>query len=387
MSTAIATVTLLCGALILYHHVVYPAILRLVTTRRGPVETPPEIDRAALPTVLVLVPVHNEEDVIAAKIADLIAIDYPRDRFKARLVCDGCTDDTVPRARAALAADPAHGVDIDLVIWPVNRGKTAVINAGVAAADSELVVLTDASATVPADALVRLAAHFRDPRVGVVAGAYRLARPGGAGEAAYWDYQSAIKRGESALGAPLGVHGALYAIRRTLFTPLAADSINDDFLIPMAIVADGHRAVYDQGIVAVERERATAAIDFRRRRRIAAGNFQQAIRMRRLLHPRYRGVAFAFASGKALRAVMPACLIGLFVGSALSLSTHPGFAPLLAVQCGAYGIAALKQVFPALPGPRALETVRYLVAGHCAGLLGILGYLGGAYRGAWKRAS
>ena len=152
-------------------------------------------------------------------------------------------------------------------------------------------------------------------------------------------------------------------------------------------MAQGFRAVYDPDIVATELETADAALDFRRRCRIAAGNLQQAIRLRRLLHPRYRGIAFAFASGKVLRALMPACLVVLFAGSLVATGAQPVFGGLLAAQCVAYGLALYRHLLPDLPAPRALDALRYLVAGHLAGLMGTVGYACGRNKGRWRRAA
>lgn len=106
-------------------------------------------------------------------------------------------------------------------------------------------------------------------------------------------------------------------MRRRLAAPLPPDTINDDFVLPMEIVARGYRALYRPDAMATELECADAATDRRRRRRIGAGNLQQAIRLRRLLHPRYGWTAFVFASGKVLRPGMPFAMLAALCGSAV----------------------------------------------------------------------
>ena len=205
---------------------------------------------------------------------------------------------------------------------PVNQGKTACLNQALTLTETAIVAFSDVSADLPSDAFLLGTAWFEDPDVGVVAGGYRLENPAHAGESTYWTYQKAIKKGEAALGAPLGVHGAFYMVRRSLAAPLEADTINDDFIFPMRIVARGHKAIYDNVIDVVEREKATPVQDFKRRHRIAAGNLQQLVRLPNLLNPRLGGVAFCFWAGKALRALMAPLLVTGFLGSAY---LAPGF--------------------------------------------------------------
>jgi cellulose synthase/poly-beta-1,6-N-acetylglucosamine synthase-like glycosyltransferase len=393
-TTLIALLTLTCLALVIYHHVGYPWVLSRWTkrtpqrpgalARRGYVA---RLGDRQLPGITVIVPAHDEATLIAEKVRNLAALDYPPSRLKVVIACDGCRDETAARARAAHAEPECRHLDLEVREYPVNRGKVAVLNQTIASTNSELVALSDVSALVSIDALLRAASAFADPRMGVVAGGYRLLAPGSAGESAYWDYQLRIKRGEAALGAPLGTHGAFYLFRRRLFSPLAPDTINDDFLLPMSIVADGYRAIYDTEIMALELERADPALDQRRRRRIAAGNLQQAWRLRRLLHPRHRGIAFAFASGKALRAVMPFLLLATLAGSLWLAPQSLPFALLAAAQLLVYSVALWRQFNPRTRVPGVVNTLHYLVSGHVAGLVGGVRYLAGLDRGHWRRAT
>lgn len=390
----IGAVTLLCGALVVYHHLIFPWLLRWAVQRRPrPVANPaPRGFRAGpqdttLPSVTLVVPACDEAAVIADKIRNLATLDYPANRLRVIIACDGCSDDTAQRARAAHAEPECAHLQLEVREFTLNRGKVGVLNTVLPTLKSDLIALSDTSALISVDALLVAAHHFADPGVGVVAGTYRLLDPGSEGEAAYWRYQTSVKLGEAALGAPLGVHGAFYMLRAALFETLPADTINDDFMLPMAIVARGYRAVYEPEMAALELERASASLDQRRRRRIAAGNLQQAWRMRHLLHPRHGGIAFAFASGKALRAVMPFLLLALLAGSLVLAPASPLFALLVAGQLAAYALALRHQRNPARPAPRLQALIHYLVSGHWAGLIGGLRYLAGLERGRWSRAT
>lgn len=390
----LAFVTALSGALVVYHHLLYPlALARLAARRSSPRPAPwrrryleSPRDRT-LPSLTLVVPAFNEADVIADKVRNLATLDYPSDKLDVVIACDGCTDATADLARAAAAEPECRRLAVTVLEFQENRGKVAIVNDVVPRCGSDLVALSDASALISVDAPLLAAGHFSDPDIGVVCGTYRLMAPGSDGEAAYWRYQVGIKRREGAVGAPLGAHGAFYVFRRELFRPLPADTINDDFVLPMEIVARGWRSVYEPSIVALELERADGALDRRRRRRIAAGNVQQAIRLRRLGHPQFGGIAFIFLSGKALRAAMPLTLLTLFLGSLVLAFQSALFAAALGAQVLVYGLAVIRSMMPRRSAPKVVEMIHYLVIGHLAGLIGAVRYLLGLERGCWRRAA
>lgn len=381
----IATVAATTGALglIVHHHALYPLLLRLVGRRRA---APAPLAGEDVPGIAIVMPAHNEARHIASKLRNLAALDYPSARLRVIVLCDGCTDGTASLARAVLAEPDCAHLDAEIVEHAENAGKVARLNEGVARADRDIVVLTDVSALLPVDALRRAAAHFADPALGAVGGTYRIAHYGSDGEAAYWRMQLRVKRGEAALGAPLGLHGAFYAFRRAAFQPLATDTINDDFVLPMRIHAAGFRIAYDEAIEAVELERARPQTDRRRRRRIAAGNAQQAARLFGLLHPRHGGTAFCFASGKALRVAMPLLLVAAFAGTAMLAGASRVFAALLAAEVTAM-LLALTGLLLADRAPRLCRVLAYLVAGHAMSLAGLFDYVTGRTRRAWRRAT
>jgi cellulose synthase/poly-beta-1,6-N-acetylglucosamine synthase-like glycosyltransferase len=167
------------------------------------------------------------------------------------------------------------------MILPQNGGKAVALNAGVAAAQGELIVFADARQRFAVDAIARLAENFADPEVGSASGELMLTRPGNSdrsGVAAevglYWRYEKWIRRSESTVGSMLGATGAIYAIRRELWRPLPAGTLLDDFLTPMRIVLGGRRAIFDPRAVAYDEASQRAAQEFRRKARTLAGNFQ-----------------------------------------------------------------------------------------------------------------
>ena len=382
-------ITLSCVLLVLYHHLGYPLILKWVHHhhRSDEMKVPPRhytsnFSDNHLPTITLVIPAFNEQPWIADKIRNCAALDYPQKKLTVIIACDGCTDNTVNIAKLVAHERTCIGLKLEVRDFENNRGKVAVLNEVIETIDSDLVALSDVSALISLDALLVAAAQFKIKRLGVINSHYCLLAPGSEGEASYWQYQSNIKLAESSFGSTLGAHGAFYLFRRELFKTLATDTINDDFIIPMQIVADGFIAKQDNRIVSVEQEHANDSMDWQRRVRIAAGNMQQVLRLKRMLLPRYGGVAFTFASGKALRVLMPFLMLIALVGSLFLAPYYLVFALLAAVQVTLYLLAFIQLRLK--PNNKLLKVLAYLVSGHVAGIIGTLSYLLNSNNVQWK---
>lgn len=386
----IMTLTIISIFIIIYHHVGYPLILKWVKASSTTENTAAQHrgynssdNDNELPSISIVIPAYNEKQWIADKINNLATLDYPQNKMHIIIACDGCTDDTAAIANAAAATPECESLNINVINFTENRGKVAVLNEVLAGISTDLVALSDVSALISIDALLIAAERFKDEKVGVLNGHYQLLSPGSAGEQAYWNYQSQIKRSEAALGGTLGSHGAFYIFRTHLFEPLAADTINDDFILPMKIVAAGYHSSYDDSINALELEQAESGQDHQRRKRIAAGNFQQLIRLKALLTPKYGKTAFSFFSGKGLRVLMPFFMIFTLIGSLILAPHYTSFLILSVLQVLVYLVAYLELYFTPKSSPKIIKLLAYIVGGHTAGLIGALRYIVGLDKGRW----
>ena len=339
----------------------------------------------ATPEVTLFIPAYNEAAHLEAKLRNSLALDYPRERLAIVVASDGSTDTTDAIAQRYAAQG------VRLLRMPRNAGKAAMLDAFVPQVGGEILVFSDASSELEAGALRRLVRPFADAQVGCVCGLYRLKAVGaaadlrGEGEGLYWRYETWIKRQESRLHSILGAHGAFYAIRRALFQPLGVASINDDYLIPMRLVGQGFRAVYEPSAVAWEREAASVEGEFARRRRIAMGNCQQILALRHLLHPRHGWVAWTFFSHKVLRTLAPVFLIILLLASIMLPPPLRAFA--LGAQALLYGSAYAGYLCQRRGRtPRWLSPPLYFCLGNLAMLDGLVRYLCGQ-RPSWHRAA
>ena len=372
------------AAAVVHHHITYPLSLLAMPRREVPLT-----GSGDFPAMTILVPAYREEASIVGKVANLASLDYPDGLLEVKILCDGSPDATVQEARRAIAGLGAASKRFEVVEHKANRGKVAVLNEAIARVGSPVVVLTDASAEVGKDALLRLAAGFADPKVGVIGGIYDCNANGTAGEQRYWDFQNRLRLGEAALGSPIGFSGAFYAIRRAAFTPVPASTINDDFVLPMQIVAANWRAVLDSGIVVSETERTRPGQEWARRIRIGAGNVQQLFLVPGLANPLAPGIAYAFISGKALRAFMPVILAVLMMSTFILAFSSAFFARMAGLIVAGTGFSLFSLSIAEARRSRLQAMAATLAGGYMASGIGALAWLTGRFdhRGRWAAAS
>ena len=241
-------------AALAWTHVLYPlgaaALSRIV--RR------PLLRSDATPTVAVIVAGHNEESVIARRVENLLALDYPADKLEIVVTSDASTDATEELAERAGAR----------VIRNPRGGKVAAQDSAVAATDSDLVAFSDANATWAPDALRALVQPFADPSVAYVCGQLRLqSADGSSKEGLYWRYEMAVRAAESRLGSVTGGNGSIYAVRRPDYV-VVDPRFGHDLSLPYLMVQRGRRAVYEPRAIAYEKPTPSNESEYRRKVRM-----------------------------------------------------------------------------------------------------------------------
>lgn len=252
-----------------------------------------------LPTITLMICAYNEEDVVAEKMENTRAIDYPRDKFRVMWVTDGSND----RTNELLKAYP----EVDIVFSPERRGKTAALKHGLKEVKTRYVAFTDANTMINPGAMREIARQFMDSRVGCVSGEKRVtARNKGEmaaeGEGLYWKYESMLKKWDSELYSTMGAAGELYAIDPKLVREVPDEALLDDFMMSMYVVEDGYRIAYTPDAYACEFGSANIYEESKRKRRIAAGGLQSIWWLRSMLNPiRQPLVTFQYVSHRVLR--------------------------------------------------------------------------------------
>jgi cellulose synthase/poly-beta-1,6-N-acetylglucosamine synthase-like glycosyltransferase len=383
--TAIAAVLFWVSAgLLVYTHAGYPLALALLVRLRGKrgrafpriaegSSTAP--DGAALPTVSLIVPAYDEEEVIAAKVANALALDYPRQRLQVIVASDGSADATVERARGA-------GADLVLELAP--GGKVAALNAGVEQASGELLAFSDANSVWAPDALRRLVAPFANPSVAYVCGQVRFTDPeGGNLEGAYWRYEMAVRGMESQLGGITAGNGAIYAVRRQAYLPLAASG-SHDLSFPFLFAKRGGRSLYEPGATASEKMVPTIEGEWARKRRMMVGLWDIVVG-EGMLSPRGYSPLFAFEllSHRLLRYLSPLLHLVALIANLALLGDGWVYAVALVLQLALIGAGLLGRWVPAMP----FRIARYYVLTTASIAAGLWDRARRGAGGRWEKAA
>jgi len=322
--------------LIVFTYVGYPVLMAVLARGKNPQPTPP----ANPLSITAVIVAHNEAKRITARIQNLLASDYPADRLRVLVVSDGSTDDTVRVVRAL------NEPRADVLALPERGGKAGGLNAGVAASDSDLIVFADARQTFAPDAITRLASWFGDARYGAVSGELEIAAAEsgtGSGVGAYWKLERFLRAKEAATDSCIGCTGAIYAIRRALYTPIPPDTTLDDVVIPMRIAVAGHRVGHDPQAKAFDPQSQEPEVEALRKNRTLAGNFQMLFRQPGWLLPWKNRLWWRLIAHKYLRIIAPALLLILLASSAFLRQESLYLAALL-LQLGFYLVGAFGMV-------------------------------------------
>ena len=363
-------------AFIIYPYIGYPLYL-YIQQRFQPMSI---VKGQIQPTVTVVIGARDEECAIAQRVNNLLQQDYPEDKLQIIVVSDGSIDRTVEIVQG-FSDSRVHAVPL-----ATNLGKASALNAGVAAAQGEIIVFADARQRFEPDVIQQLVANFADARVGCVSGELFFLKDATstiqAEIGAYWKYEKWIRKAESATGSVVGATGAIYAIRRRLYQPLPRGTLLDDVLTPMRIVLQGYRTVFDGSAIAYDVVSQDTSQEWKRKVRTLTGNWQLLSLQPVLLIPFANENWFRFISHKVLRLIVPAALVGLLFSSFyLSGFLYRG---VLGLQLVSYFTAATGLSLPVARRLRFVNLSCFFVAMNAAVVTGFWRWITGRAASVWQ---
>lgn len=355
----------------------YPSLLWILGRFRR-AQTP--ASESDLPGVSVLISARNEEKDIGWKVRETLAWNYPEDRLQILVASDASDDHTDDILRSF--SDPR----LNFVRMQKRSGKAAALNRLAALAHGEVLFFTDVNTHIPPDSLRLLTRHFADAQVGCVTGGTDLLQDKeetvvATGGSAFLSYESVLNGLESRLGSVLVCDGAIFCIRRSLFSALSADLAND-LELPMRIGHAGWKVLYEPGARAGERDTSSPWESFSQRRRIAAQGFLAMWRLRQTLQG-LRG--WQFISRKFLRWLTLVPLLLILVAAA-KLASGRLLIPVLAAEA-AFWVPALVGFLAALMGRRGGRLVSipfYVLLGSAATFTGVVDACRGRRFAVWE---
>jgi cellulose synthase/poly-beta-1,6-N-acetylglucosamine synthase-like glycosyltransferase len=387
LELALAVTFWVAGVTLVFPYLIYPFVLNWLAKSWGkPVERPSNEDE--VPSVTLVVSAFNEEDVIAEKLRNVAALDYPAERLTIVVVSDASSDATDTLVEEAARSDPR----IRLHRQAERHGKTAGLNAVVPLIDSDLIVFSDANAMYETQALRELVWPFHDESVGYVVGAalYTETHADGAAsrEGEFWDFELLQKQREAIFDSVVGGDGAIYTIRRELYWELEDDDIND-FVNPLQIVAAGYRGVFSSEARCFEEAADSFDKEFKRKRRIVNRSWRAVLRyMHRISALKRPRFFFCLIAHKVIR-WFGAPLVAVQLATAIALVTiGAGF--IYAIAAVAIGLSIVAGLLGwALDSrnvelPRAVSIPYYFYLVVIAAWLGVLDQARGVRYATWQ---
>lgn len=364
--------------LLIYTYLGYVIILLVLPGKRLHTESA----NSDLPKVTLIVAAYNEEAFIREKVENSLGQDYPADKFRLIVVSDGSDDATNDIVRKF------DNPQLKFIEILERGGKANALNHAIRELDCDIAVFTDANVFLDRQAIRNIVRDFEDPAVGAVTGRVELEAIGSAeplGEGAYMRFERMIQARESKFWSVAGVDGALFAARKSLIDEIPKDTILDDFVLGTGVALQGFRIRYDKEASAVEKVPAEVAQEFRRKTRIAAGNFQMLSRLKfaDFFQSPLR-FQFAFFSHKILRWYAPFLMLVAFVTNVFLVGTML-FNVVLIGQVGFYALALAARLFPPLRGSVITYVPYYFSAMNLALLVGWLRNVRSAQSVTWQR--
>ena len=294
-----------------YAYVGYPLLMRALPGRPP---RPPLLPSAA--QVSIVVAARGAGSAVARKVDDLMR--GAATNAEIVVVLDGPD----PEAESALAN--RRGPGLTLVTLPEPGGKAVALNHGVAASRGDVLIFTDLRQKLVPGAVERLAECLRSPDVGAVSGALEIAE-GRAGPGLldrYWRGERRLRSDEARWDSSVGVTGAIYALRRSLWRPLPRGLLLDDLWIPMRVVLAGLRVGFEPSAAALDVALESDASELARKVRTQTGVYQLMVWMPEVLNPFKNRIWWQFISHKALRLLTPAASLAVLVGVMLALGAR-----------------------------------------------------------------
>ncbi len=383
------TLSILC----LFHsYLFYPFLLKKLTTNKKNNKYIYTIEED-LPHLYILLAAYNEEQVIGEKLKSIFDTNYPLDHITLLIGSDNSTDQTEAIVQTFQAKYP----QIRLFSFEGRNGKVRILNQLVQKhfvdlykKPTNLLILTDANVIFTPDTLYQLAKHFKNPSIGLVAANIlnRNVHEKGIAQQEEWYIQreNDIKYMEGKYnGNMMGAFGACYAMSARLFRPIPSHFIVDDFYLSMLVIEQEYQAIKEPDAICWEDVSTDWREEFKRKKRISAGNFQNLKRFKKLLNPLTGFTAFAFFSHKLLRWLGPLCIITAFITTLLLFYKNYFYLSLLILQV----LGLLSPLMDYLLEKvgiknRLLRFISYFYMMNWALLIGLFNYLKGIKTNVWQ---
>ncbi len=315
--------------LLIYPLFIYPLCLMLLKKFKN--RKVLNYDKAdELPSVSILLSAFNEESVIAQKIENFLALDYPKEKLEFLIISDESMDSTDSIVNSYIKKENIEHERIRLLRQEPRQGKTKALNRAALEAKGDIFFFTDADSMLHTNAMKKLIAPFKDQAIGLVSGrsVYKDESGSETTGSIYRQYEEWIKEYEGILYGIAGADGGIYAMRKELYKELPQKIIND-LAHPIHVVLENKKALAVPTALVSEPPEDDSNAFARQTRIMTQSWYVFFTHFMPLLQKRRFGFLWQFFSHKILRwLTLP--LIALFIICAIFAS---GILPKLGLIC------------------------------------------------------
>ncbi len=371
-----------------YSYLIFPLIMKRLSKKRHVI-----LGNSFLPKVAVIMSAYQEEFILRDKLNSLKEQNYPIDLLTFWIASDGSVD----RTNQIIQDECKNMSNCHVFIYDKRRGKPTVINDLVSKAkafynDTEfIIILTDANVIFKNDLVTFLAKPFILPEISLVDSKIEPLNKVSKGisipENFYLSRETLLKQNEGKWrGLSMGASGGCYAIRSNDYVPVPKDFLVDDFFISFHILLKGKKAILNPLAICYEEVSSSIGTEFKRRRRISAGNFQNLVYFLPLFSMKQLPLWFVFFSHKVIRWLGPVFVIISFL-SLFYLAFYQVIIYNAIIILSLFLVAVLifDKFFENINiHLQFLRGVRYFIVINAALLLGCFDFLKGIKNNVWE---
>jgi len=368
----------------LFHsYIFYPVLLQILSIFKKPNQLIYQ-EEENLPAVSILMAAYNEEKVIAEKIESIFRTTYPKQKIQLIIGSDNSSDQTNEIIRNFCKTY----FQIELEEFKSRKGKSTIVNELYKKAKGDILIVTDANVIFEPGSIYELVKHFKNEKIALVDSNMinkGLKKEGiSVQEKTYIKAEVSIKNAESKLwGCMMGPFGGCYALRKNFFSEIPPDFLVDDFYINMKVLEKGGKCINEKKALVLEDVSNDLPEEFRRKVRIATGNFQNLFSFFHLLF-KFNAISFCFFSHKVLRWLGPLLIITAYVSSLLLVQIE-FYKWIFILQSFFYSIPFLDFLLKKINiHVVILRFVTHLLAMNVALLFGMLRFFQGVESGVWN---
>lgn len=373
--------------LLLVSYVIYPLILKVLSHNQLLTKYSFFEKKDSLPSINIVMAIHNEEKVFRQKLDSIFNSEYPFEKLHLIIGLDNCTDGSLEIVRSYQEKFPEsiHFLSSERL------GKPEMLNLLMRenTIASDITILTDANVIFTTNTLYELVKFFKDQRVGLVDSKFVLSSQiiSHDEEKDYLNFEQQLKYYEGLVwGTMQGPFGACYAIRTALYHPIPDKFLVDDFFIGMNVMTQGFDAILNPNALVMEEVHTNWKDEFRRKKRISAGNYQNLHFFSKILLKPFTALSITWFFHKVLRWLLPVFLMPILILNLIGFifwgfSIIPSLITLILIL----GVVSLHYLLQRLNlHSRTIERLSYFIYINLALVQGFIFYIKGIQTNVWK---